>query len=103
MEIITAMFLCILRIIGLFLECLLYLGISGVVLFVVGIAGIYYNQYKYRQVQKAEAADTTEDDFEESYVPVPGKRLITSTESERMWRELDRLNDHAIIENTKDL
>lgn len=63
----------------------------------------YFDNRKNRRIIEAVFADENEDDFEESYVPRPGKRLITSCESDRMWRELDKLNDEAILKNTKDL
>lgn len=100
-EIFFTLLATIAKIVGLVLELLMYMGIAGVLLLIVGVAGIVYNRYKYRKLQETEAE--TEDDFEESYVPVPGKRLITASQSAAMWRELDRLNDADIIENTKEL
>ncbi len=100
MDIVAAMFFTILKVLGLIVECLIYLGMVGAVMFVVGISVILYNRYINRTDDEPE---TDEDDFEESYAREPGKRLITSRESDRMWREMDRLNDQAILENTKDL
>lgn len=101
-EIFFALLAAIAKIVYMFFELLMYMAIPGVLFVIVGVAGILYNRFKYNKVLEAEQ-DETEDDFEESYVPQPGKRLITSGESARMWRELDRLNDRDIFENTKDL
>lgn len=102
MEIIVAMFQTIAKVLYLLLQSLLILGIMGTVMAIIGLSAVWYYHRKDRQL-KDEKVATNEDDFEASYAWGPGKRLITSRQSGEMWRELDRLNDDQILENTKDL
>lgn len=99
MEIIVAMFLTILKTLTYAIETVVALAVLGIIMTVLGLAAIKHHAWRTQK----DVTSTDEGDFEESYVPQPGKRLITSTESARMWRELDRLNDEAVLENTKDL
>lgn len=96
-----AMLQCIVKVIYYVVVYSLIAGVVGVVLAGVGVTGIMH--YKRGNQQTDDQDSTDEDDFEESYAREPGTRLITTTASTRLWRELDSLNDEAILENTKDL
>lgn len=88
MDIIGAMIFTILKFMGYIIETALTIAAIGLIMLGIAAAWMYYTR-------RQNDTDIDEDVLEES--------LACDDESRRLWRELDRLNDEKILENTKDL
>lgn len=101
MEIILAMVLSIGKFITLLVQAAIVVGVIGGILTVVGVVAIAID--KQRKENESTPRELMDEIDEETYGPQPGSRLVVSRHSDRMWRELDRLNDENILKNTEEL
>lgn len=124
MEIIIAMVLTIIKIVYYVIQIAVAAGVVGLILIVVGVGGIFHKRWEDWREQKTHDAllqaekdkrrsekevSANGDYFEGFSVPVVGGSKLyvapisQAQDSEQYWREIDRLNDEKILENTKDL
>ena len=100
MEIVIVMFLTLLKIFAYIIEALVILCLLGAVMVGVGLVRIHCQSWlENRKNRTSDMGDY----FEESRVPDSFDKKLYDPQSEKYWRELDRLNDEKILENTKDI